>query len=65
MRDEDIRSRILSMSGGVFWPAVRSLKFTPGKTYIPCTGKVMDAQDLRFLLDASLDLWLTTGRLCC
>lgn len=36
--------------------------FAPGETYIPCTGKVMDAQDLGFLLDASLDMWLTTGR---
>jgi CDP-6-deoxy-D-xylo-4-hexulose-3-dehydrase len=36
--------------------------FTPGKTYIPCSGKVIDGDDLVHLVDASLDLWLTTGR---
>lgn len=39
-------------------------EFVLGKSYIPCAGKVLDAQDLRYLLDASLDLWLTTGRFC-
>jgi len=36
--------------------------FIPGKTYIPCSGKMIDAADLRNLLDASLDMWLTSGR---
>ncbi len=40
-------------------PAVR---FVPGETYIPVTGKVLDAEDLVHLVDASLDLWLTAGR---
>jgi CDP-6-deoxy-D-xylo-4-hexulose-3-dehydrase len=34
----------------------------PGKDYIPVTGKVLDAQDLLFGVDAMLDGWLTTGR---
>jgi CDP-6-deoxy-D-xylo-4-hexulose-3-dehydrase len=37
-------------------------KFVPGQTYIPASGKVMDADDLVNLVDASLDLWLTAGR---
>lgn len=36
--------------------------FEPGKTYIPVTVKVVDSDDLGFLIDASLDMWLTTGR---
>ena len=36
--------------------------FVPGKTYIPPSGKVMDADDCAHLIDASLDMWLTTGR---
>ncbi len=36
--------------------------FEPGKTYIPVTTKVVDADDLTHLIDASLDMWLTTGR---
>lgn len=34
----------------------------PGENYIPVTGKVLDADDLLFGVDAVLDGWLTTGR---
>lgn len=37
-------------------------EFIPGETYIPPSGKVLDEQDLLNLVDASLDMWLTTGR---
>ncbi len=33
-----------------------------GTDYIPVTGKVLDANDLLYSVDASLDGWLTTGR---
>jgi CDP-4-dehydro-6-deoxyglucose reductase, E1 len=36
--------------------------FVPGQDFIPVSGKVLDAGDLQALVDASLDLWLTTGR---
>ena len=36
--------------------------FIPGETYIPPSGKVMDADDCAHLIDASLDMWLTAGR---
>ena len=36
--------------------------FIPGQTYIPCAGKIIDSADLRLLIDASLDMWLTAGR---
>ena len=36
--------------------------FVPGKTTIPASSKVLDGDDLVNLVDASLDLWLTTGR---
>lgn len=35
---------------------------TPGVDYIPVTGKILDANDLLFGVDATLDGWLTTGR---
>ncbi|HAK80315.1 MAG TPA: lipopolysaccharide biosynthesis protein RfbH [Runella sp.] len=35
---------------------------TPGQDYIPVTGKVLDANDLLYGIDAMLDGWLTTGR---
>jgi CDP-6-deoxy-D-xylo-4-hexulose-3-dehydrase len=36
--------------------------FIPGETYIPPSGKVLDEDDLINLIDASLDMWLTSGR---
>ena len=34
----------------------------PGKSYIPVSGKVLDEEDLVYLIEASLDMWLTAGR---
>lgn len=34
----------------------------PGTNYIPPSGKVMDKEDLKNLLDSCFDLWLTAGR---
>ncbi len=33
-----------------------------GETYLPVTGKILDREDCRALVDASLDMWLTAGR---
>ncbi len=32
------------------------------RNYFPATGKVLDEKDLQNLIDASLDMWLTSGR---
>ena len=36
--------------------------FTPGTTAVPPSGKLLGAQELKNMVDASLDGWLTTGR---
>jgi CDP-6-deoxy-D-xylo-4-hexulose-3-dehydrase len=36
--------------------------FVPGETPVPVSGKVLGANELRHMVDASLDGWLTTGR---
>ena len=36
--------------------------FVPGESYVRPAGRVMDSADLGLLLDASLDMWLTSGR---
>ena len=36
--------------------------FQPGKTAIPPSGKLIDTQELKNMVNASLDGWLTTGR---
>lgn len=36
--------------------------FRPGETPVPVSGRVFDAEDVRTLVDSSLDFWLTAGR---
>lgn len=36
--------------------------FEPGKSIVPPSGKVIGATELQYMVDASLDGWLTTGR---
>ena len=36
--------------------------FVPGQSAVPVSGKVIGAQELKNMVDASLDGWLTTGR---
>ena len=61
MSPDELRAEVLA-AGDRYLAARLIPPFVPGETYIPCTGKIMSEQDLRFLLDASLDLWLTAGR---
>jgi len=36
--------------------------FTPGVTSVPPSGKMLDSAELKLMVEASLDGWLTTGR---
>ena len=36
--------------------------FKPGRSVVPPSGKVIGATELKYMVDASLDGWLTTGR---
>lgn len=36
--------------------------FEAGTSHVPVSGKVLGAEELQFMVDASLDAWLTTGR---
>ena len=36
--------------------------FLPGASAVPPSGKLMGAQELKYMVEASLDGWLTTGR---
>ena len=61
MTPEQQRANILRLSREYF-DARETPAFEPGVTYIPPSGKVMDADDCEHLVDASLDMWLTAGR---
>lgn len=58
----DQRRHILDQVRRFATEATRPQPFVPGQTYIPVSGKVLDADDAVALIDASLDLWLTAGR---
>jgi len=58
---DDIRADILGLADR-YMDAKGAASFIPGQTVIPASGKILDAGDLRNLLDASLDMWLTAGR---
>lgn len=60
--NDDLRQKILN---DVRTFAARQLErqpFVPGETPVPVSGKVLDAEDYAYLVDASLDGWLTSGR---
>ena len=56
------RETILQNCREYFAENFQQKPFIAGTSYIPVTTKVMDAEDLANLVDASLDLWLTSGR---
>jgi CDP-4-dehydro-6-deoxyglucose reductase, E1 len=61
-RAELIRAMILELVGEYCAEAFPQRQFLPGKSSVPVSGKVFDAAEMRSLVDASLDFWLTTGR---
>lgn len=56
------REQIIEASREFYRDQLSDIHFTPGVTYIPPTGKVLDEEDCAHLIDASLDMWLTSGR---
>ncbi len=58
----ELRQRIGDLGREFFAASHPPCPFRPGHDPVPVTGKVLDEDDLAHLLDASLDLWLTTGR---
>ncbi len=59
---DDLRAGILEKVGEYYAAAFPEHEFIPGETPVPISGKVFDALEIQFLVDAGLDFWLTTGR---
>ena len=57
-----LRNEIIKKSKEYFEEKFGQQQFVAGQTYIPPSGKVLDAEDCGNLVDASLDMWLTAGR---
>ena len=58
----ELRAQILALTEKYFERQFAEKPFFPGSSPVPVAGKVLHADDLRNLVDASLDGWLTTGR---
>lgn len=59
---EALRAHILDLVGEYARLAHTPAPFVAGSTSVPVSGKVYGAEDMRSLVDSSLDFWLTTGR---
>ena len=59
---EELRRNILNQVAGFYRENFRGSSFVAGKDLVPVSGRVFDAEEVRCLVDASLDFWLTTGR---
>jgi CDP-6-deoxy-D-xylo-4-hexulose-3-dehydrase len=57
-----LRAQILNLVTTYHESTVLPKRFVPGETAVPVSGRVFDATELQFLVDAGLDCWLTTGR---
>lgn len=62
MKAQALRQQILELVESYYQEAWHKEAFIPGETPVPVSGRVFDAEELSYLVDASLDFWLTTGR---
>jgi CDP-6-deoxy-D-xylo-4-hexulose-3-dehydrase len=61
-KTQQIRRKIAELVDEYAAIALESKPFVPGQTVVPTSGKVIGAPELKNMVDASLDGWLTTGR---
>ena len=61
-RADELRAQILDTIHEYYSAAFPQREFIPGETPVPISGKVFDADEIKLLVDAGLDFWLTTGR---
>src|SRR5580658_9040566 len=61
-RTPELRAKILDLAGEYCAEKFGARRFVPGESAVPVSGKVFDAAEMRMLVDAALDFWLTTGR---
>ena len=61
-RGPELRAQILDLAEEYFREQFPEQGFVSGQSAVPVSGKVLSGKDLRNLVDAALDGWLTTGR---
>ncbi len=61
-RAQEIRTQISQLVSEFASLSLTPKTFKPGVSVIPPAGKVIDAAELKLMVESSLDGWLTTGR---
>lgn len=61
-KSQALREQIASLVNEYAAITLKPQPFLPGATMVPPSGKLLDAAELRNMVEASLDGWLTTGR---
>lgn len=59
---DQLRAQIRELVAEYAVEAFPAKEFTPGLSSVPVSGRVFDDEDIQYLVDSSLDFWLTTGR---
>jgi CDP-6-deoxy-D-xylo-4-hexulose-3-dehydrase len=62
MSQTALRNQVLESVARYHAAAFPEKTFVPGETPVPSAGRTFDAEELVYLVDASLDFWLTGGR---
>jgi len=62
MKQDNLRSEIAALVEQYSEDTFAAKDFVPGETVIPPSGKVIGAPEIKAMVEASLDGWLTTGR---
>jgi CDP-6-deoxy-D-xylo-4-hexulose-3-dehydrase len=61
-RAAQLRAEILQLVAEYYKEAFAPVPFQPGVTPVPVSGRVFDDAEIKHLVEAALDFWLTTGR---
>ncbi len=61
-KSEELRAQIRELVAEFHAEAFAAQPFVPGESSVPVSGRVFDATEIQYLVDSSLDFWLTTGR---
>ena len=61
-KSRELRNEILKLVEDYSKISHQTKTCVPGKSFVPCAGRVYDSHEMQMLTAASLDFWLTTGR---
>ena len=62
VKSQELRKKIAELVADYVAEEMAPKKFIEGESHVPVSGKVLGVKEVQFMVDASLDAWLTTGR---